>query len=91
MLSTHSWSSVKLDLYGYKFYTVHVLGRPWVMPTLVKAPKTQLLPDITVDEAGRLFAATRCLSYRVFFFALYSMGLRLGEGLAVVRGRAAMA
>jgi integrase len=84
LLGTHSWSSVKLDLYGYKFYTVHVLGRPWVMPTLVKAPKTQRLPDIvTVDEAARLFAATRCLSYRVFFFTLYSMGLRLGEALAL--------
>jgi integrase/recombinase XerD len=84
LLDTHSWSSVKLDLYGYKFYTVHVLGRPWVMPKLVKAPKTQRLPDIvTVEEAQRLFAATRCLSYRVFFFSLYSMGLRLGEGLAL--------
>ena len=84
LLATHSWSSVKLDLYGYKFYTVHVLGRPWVMPTLLKAPRTQRLPDIvTVDEADRLFAATRCLSYRVFFFSLYSMGLRLGEGLAL--------
>jgi integrase len=87
LLDTHSWSSLKLDLYGYKFYTVHVLGRPWVMPTLVKAPKTQRLPDIvTVDEAARLFAATRCLSYRVFFFTLYSMGLRLGEGLALRLG-----
>jgi integrase len=57
------------------------------MPTLVKAPKTQRLPDIvTVEEAARLFAATRCLSYRVFFFALYSMGLRLGEGLALQVG-----
>jgi len=28
LLDTHSWSSVKLDLYGYKFYTLHVLGRP---------------------------------------------------------------
>ncbi len=66
LLDTHSWSSVKLDLYGYKFYTVHVLGRPWVMPSLVKAPKTQRLPDIvTVDEAECLFAATCCLSYRV--------------------------
>jgi site-specific recombinase XerD len=87
LLGTHSWSSVKLDLYGYKFYTEHVLGRPWVMPALVKAPKVQRLPDIvTVDEAARLFAATRCLSYRVFFFALYSMGLRLGEGLALRLG-----
>lgn len=87
LLDTHSWSSLKLDLYGYKFYTLHVLGRPWVMPTLVKAPKTQRLPDIvTVEEAQRLFAATRCLSYRVFFFTLYSMGLRLGEGLALQLG-----
>ena len=87
LLDTHSWSSLKLDLYGYKFYTLHVLGRPWVMPTLVKAPMTQRLPDIvTVEEAQRLFAATRCLSYRVFFFTLYSMGLRLGEGLALQLG-----
>ncbi|NLZ40466.1 MAG: tyrosine-type recombinase/integrase [Comamonadaceae bacterium] len=87
LLDSHSWSSVKLDLYGYKFYTEHVLGRPWVSPTLVKAPKVQRLPDIlTVEEAARLFAATRCLSYRVFFFTLYSMGLRLGEGLALRLG-----
>ena len=84
LLQTHSWSSVKLDLYGYKFYTEHVLDKPWVSPKLVKAPKVQRLPDIvTVEEAARLFAATRCLSYRVFFFTLYSMGLRLGEGLAL--------
>jgi integrase len=95
LLDTHSWSSVKLDLYGYKFYTQHVLGKPWVMPALVRSPKVQRLPDIvTVDEAARLFGATRCLSYRVFFFTLYSLGLRLGEGLALrvgdidaVRGR----
>jgi site-specific recombinase XerD len=84
LLDTHSWSSVKLDLYGYKFYTQHVLGQPWVMPQLVRAPKVQRLPDIvTVEEAARVFAATRCLSYRVFFFTLYSMGLRLGEGLGL--------
>lgn len=81
---SHSWTSVKLDLYAYKFYTVHVLERAWVMPTLVKAPKVQRLPDIvTVQEAARLFRATRCLSYRVFFFTVYSMGLRLGEALAL--------
>lgn len=31
-------------------------------------------PAITVEEAQALFAATRVLSYRVFFFTLYSMG-----------------
>jgi len=84
LIKTHSWSAVKLDLYGLKFYTIHVLHKPWVMPHLIKPPKTQRLPDIvSVDEAQRLFAATRTLSYRVFYFTLYSLGLRLGEGLAL--------
>jgi integrase/recombinase XerD len=84
LLQTHSWSAVKLDLYGYKFYTEHVLRRPWTMPVLIRPPKVQRLPDIvSIDEAQRLFAATRILSYRVFFFTLYSLGLRLGEGLAL--------
>ena len=81
---THSWSAVKLDLYGLKLFTTHVLKKPWAMPDLIKPPKTQRLPDIvTVDEAQRLFLATRVLSYRVFYFTLYSLGLRLGEGLAL--------
>ncbi|MGB4781932.1 tyrosine-type recombinase/integrase [Candidatus Methylomirabilis sp.] len=84
LIKTHSWSAVKLDLYGLKFYTTHVLHKPWVMPHLIKPPKAQRLPDIvTVDEAQRLFATTRTLSYRVFYFTLYSLGLRLGEGLAL--------
>ena len=79
---THSWSSVKLDLYGLKFYHEHVLKTPWVAPGLIKPPRSQRLPDIvTVEEAERIFLATQVLSYRVFFFTLYSLGLRLGEGL----------
>lgn len=87
LIGTHSWSAVKLDLYGLKFYTTHVLKKPWVMPNLIKPPKSQRLPDIvTVAEAKRLFCATRVVSYRVFFFTLYSLGLRLGEGLRLQVG-----
>lgn len=87
LLKSHSWSAVKLDLYGLKFYYEHVLRKPWVAPGLVKPPKGQRLPDIvTVAEAQRLFAATRVASYRVFFFTLYSLGLRLGEGLRLQVG-----
>ncbi len=95
LVSSHSWSTVKLDLYGLKFYYAHVLRKPWVAPGLIKPPKSLRLPDIvTVEEAQRLFAATRVVSYRVFYFTLYSLGLRLGEGLRLqvgdidaVRGR----
>ena len=87
LVASHSWSTVKLDLYGLKFYYAHVLRKPWAAPGLIKAPRTQRLPDIvTVAEAQRLFAATRILSYRVFFFTLYSLGLRLGEGLRLQVG-----
>jgi integrase/recombinase XerD len=55
LLSSHSWSTVKLDLYGLKFYYEHVLRAPWVAPGLIKPPRTQRLPDIvTVEEARRL-------------------------------------
>jgi site-specific recombinase XerD len=70
-----------------KFFYTHVLRKPWVAPDLVKPPKAQRLPDIlTVEEAQRLFQVTQVVSYRVFFFTLYSLGLRLGEGLRLQVG-----
>jgi site-specific recombinase XerD len=86
-LRTHSWSAAKLDLYGLKFFYTHVLKQPWVELDLVKPPKAQRLPDIvTVDQIRQILAATRVRSYRVLFFTLYSLGLRLGEGLRLQVG-----
>ena len=83
-IDSHSWSAVKLDLYGYKFYIVHVLHQPWTMPDLIRPPKVSRLPDIlSVEQVHAVIAATRILSYRVFFFVLYSLGLRISEGLAL--------
>ncbi len=39
LLKTHSWSAVKLDLYGLKFFYTHVLKKPWVNVDLIKPPK----------------------------------------------------
>ncbi len=87
LLNSHSWSAVKLDLYGLKFYYIYVLHKPWENIDLIKPPKAQRLPDIvTVDEAKGLFVATNTLSYRVFYFTVYSLGLRLGEGLRLKVG-----
>jgi len=84
LLGTHSWSAVKLDLYGLKFFYRHVLHKSWQHVDLIKPPRVKRLPDIvTVEEAAMLFHATRKLSYRVFFFTTYSMGLRLSEGLGL--------
>lgn len=82
-----SWSTVKLDLYGLKFFYLHVLKRNWVDIPVIKSPRVKRIPDIiTIAEANQLFSATTKLSYRIFFFTIYSMGLRLGEGLQLQTG-----
>jgi len=87
LLERLSWSAVKLDLYGLQRFYVDVLKKPWVNIPVIKPPKTKRIPDIvTTDEVQRLFKTTRKLSYRVLFFTLYSMGLRLGEGLRLQVG-----
>jgi len=87
LLDTHSWSAVKLDLYGLKFFYSEVLHKPWENIPLIKPPKASRIPDIlSIEQMGQLFAATRILSYKVFFFTCYSMGLRLGEGIRLAVG-----
>lgn len=87
LLDAHSWSTVKLDLYGLKFFYTRVLNKSWEELPLIKPPKTSRIPDIlTVEQLGKLFVATNKLSYRVFFFTAYSMGLRLGEGVRLTVG-----
>lgn len=87
LLATHSWSTLKHDLYGLKFYYDKVLHKDWPAPSLIKAPTTQRLPDIvTVAQMQQIITSTKVLSYRVFFYVLYTLGLRLGEGLRLQVG-----
>ena len=87
LLKSHSWSAVKLDLYGLKFFYTNVLQKTWEDIPLIKPPKGKRIPDIlTIEQANQLFGATNKLSYKVFFFTIYSMGLRLGEGIKLTVG-----
>ena len=55
LIASHSWSVVKPNLYGLKFFTLHVLRKPWVAPGLIKPPRAQRLPDvITIEQATHL-------------------------------------
>ena len=54
LIASHSWSAVKLDLYGFKFYTLHVLGKPWAMPNFIK-----LLPPIKLSPSRQTALAMR--------------------------------
>ena len=82
LLESHSWVTVKLDLYGLKFFYTNTLNKTWQDIPLIKPPKSTRIPDIvSIEQAKLIFAATNKLSYKVLFFTLYSMGLRLGEGI----------
>ena len=87
LLGDHSWSTVKLDLYGLKFFYLRVLNKNWENVPLIKPPKTSKIPDIlSIRQLNQFFATTTKVSYRVFFFTIYSMGLRLGEGVNLTVG-----
>jgi len=87
LIESHSWSTVKIDRNGLQFFWKHVLKRDWQWIKMIKVPKVHSLPDIlTVAEVEQLIGATRKLRYRVFLLATYSMGLRLGETLALQVG-----
>ncbi len=87
LVESHSWSTVKIDRNGLQFFWKHVLKRDWQWIQMIKVPKVHSLPDIlTVSEVEKLIGATRKLRYRVFLLATYSMGLRLGETLALQVG-----
>ncbi|UXI04248.1 site-specific integrase [Photobacterium sp. TY1-4] len=84
LIHTHSWSTVKLDRNGLQFFYRYTLNKQWAWLNIVKPPQVSRLPDLlTPHEVGLLITLTRQPRYQVFFFTLYSLGLRLGEGLSL--------
>lgn len=87
LVENYSWSTVKLDRLGLMFFWKHVLEQDWKWLNIVKPPSVKTIPDIlTREEVALLVHATQKLRYRVFFFATYSMGLRLRETISLQVG-----
>ncbi len=87
LLQTHAWATIKLDRNGIRFFFEEVLDQPLPWIDLIKAPKTQRLPDIlTQEESARITRATRRFDFKCFWFVTYSLGLRLSETLNLQLG-----
>ena len=87
LLKSHSWSTIKLDRNGLQFFYRHVLDKQWEWVTIIKPPTTRRLPDIlSREETFQVINQVHKRRYRVFLMTLYSMGLRLGEGLKLEVG-----
>ena len=87
LLKTHSWSTIKLDRNALQHYWTHILNKDWDWVLIVKPPKVKSLPDIlTPDEINLVLANVQKVRYAVLFFTLYTLGMRIGEGLNLCVG-----
>jgi len=67
---------------GIKFFYTVTLPRDWDVLKKLRRPKQKTLPSVlTRDEVHRLIAGTRQHRHAAFFWTVYTLGLRLEEGL----------
>jgi site-specific recombinase XerD len=75
-------ASLKMAFYGIRYFFTQTVPREW--PTLQKfrVAREKRLPDVlTVDEVRRLIEAVRTPHNKAYLWTVYSLGLRLNEGL----------
>jgi site-specific recombinase XerD len=75
-------ASLVIAYSGIKFFYSHTTPRDWPTLQRLRVRKKKRLPDVlSVDEVRRLIAAVRTPHNRAYFWTVYSLGLRLEEGL----------
>jgi integrase/recombinase XerD len=78
----YSPSSLKIAASGIVFFFTHTVPRDWVLFKNLHIPRPQSLPDVlSIAEVRRLIDAVRTPHNKTFFWTVYSLGLRLQEGL----------
>lgn len=82
LITSHSWSTIKVDRNALQFFYKHVLNIQWQWIDIVRPPRVKKLPDIlTPNEIALIIRSTQEIRYSTFVFTAYSMGLRLSETL----------
>ena len=80
-------SSLIVAACGIKFFYTHTAPRDWKTLQKLRVPRAKTLPDVmTIDEVRRLIDAVRTPHNRAYFWTVYSLGLRLQEGLSLQVG-----
>ena len=81
-IQSHSWSAVKVDRNAFMRYWELILERDWEYLDLVKPPVAKHLPDILgAEELNQTFACVHQIHYEVYLYTVYTLGIRLSEGL----------
>ena len=75
-------ASLKIAFYGIRFFYRRTVQRAWATLELFRVPRQKTLPDVlTIDEVRRLIDAVRTPHNKAYLWTVYSLGLRLQEGL----------
>ncbi len=74
--------SLRVAYSGIKFFYTFTEPREWQVLTKLRIPKQKTLPDVlSIDEVHRLISAVKETRNAVYFWTVYSLGLRMQEGL----------
>lgn len=74
--------SMKIAVGGIRFFYTHTSPRNWETLQKLRIPRPKTLPDVlTIHEVRQLVDAVRKPHFQAFFWTVYSLGLRLQEGL----------
>jgi integrase/recombinase XerD len=77
-----SASTLNVNFRAIKFFYTRTAPRNWKLLGQLRISSRKTLPDVlSIDEVRRLIDAVRLPHLRVFFWTVYSLGLRLNEAL----------
>lgn len=77
-----AYGSLRVALSGIKFFYSVTCPRDWDILSLLKLQNVNALPEVlTIAQVHAIVDAATTLRMRTFFWTVYSMGLRLNEGL----------
>lgn len=77
-----AYGSLRVALSGVKFFYATTCRRDWDVLSLLKLQNVTTLPEVlTIEQVHQIVDATTTQRMRTFFWTVYSMGLRLNEGL----------
>jgi site-specific recombinase XerD len=75
-------TSMRICYSGIRFFYQHVLQRDWHTLALLRVQTTHRLPAVlSVEEVKRLLTSATPFHNQAYFTTVYSLGLRLHEGL----------
>lgn len=77
-----AYGSLRVALSGVKFFYTVTCKREWDILAMLKLQNITALPEVlTIQQVHRIVNATTTQRLRTYFWTVYSMGLRLNEGL----------